>query len=379
MLVRQYRISGSDPWPPSLAADPSATLVLVFGAVEVMDRPNFAAHLAEIFPQAALVGCSTAGEITAEGASDGGWVLTALRLDHGRVRVAEARVAVMADSRAAGGVLGRALAAPDLTAVLLFGKGIDVNGSALIEGVMAEIGATVPLSGGLAGDGGRFAGTLTLGPSGISPDTVAAVGLYGERFRIGHGSFGGWVPFGPARKVTRCDGNILYELDGMPALDLYRQYLGEYAKDLPASGLLFPFEMLDRDHGAVGLIRTILGVDAERGALILAGDIDPEGSLRLMHASTDNLVDGAENAARRTLETLGAPPESGLGLLVSCVGRKLVMGDNVDEEVEAVASVLGRSMPLAGFYSYGEIAPFSTISDCKLHNQTMTVTVIAET
>jgi hypothetical protein len=188
---------------------------------------------------------------------------------------------------------------------------------------------------------------------------------------------GGWEAFGPARKVTRSDGNVLAELDGEPALDIYKRYLGDYAKDLPSSGLLFPFLMLDGNERRCGLIRTTLGIDEQRGTLTMAGEIDPGGYLRMMHASTDKLVDGAEAAAR---EALRVPPPAGesLAILVSCVGRKLVMGDRIDEEVEVVAGVLGAAAVLAGFYSYGEFGPVAAAPECLLHNQTMTVMRIGE-
>jgi hypothetical protein len=185
------------------------------------------------------------------------------------------------------------------------------------------------------------------------------------------------LPFGPARKATRCASNVLYELDGEPALDVYKRYLGEHAKDLPASGLLFPFLMLGRDQSDLGIIRTILAVDDATGSLTLAGNIEPEGYLRLMHAGTDALVEGAEvaaSAARHESQTGG----QSLALLVSCVGRKLVMGGRVEEEVEAVADVLGKASVLTGFYSYGEISPLSGEVACKLHNQTMTITQLSE-
>lgn len=378
MIVRQCVAESLEDLVLSPLSDLDPQLVLVFGSPAALGVPAIQGALRAAFANGALVGCTTAGEIAGEGVLQGNCVVTAIRFDDVAVCVAEAELPSMADSAEAGRALGRQLAGPDLGAVLVFGRGIDVNGSALIEGLTAEIGASVPVSGGLAGDDGAFKQTLTLTPSGLWPDRVVAVGLSGKGLRVGHGSFGGWSPFGPARRVTRSEGNILFELDGMPALDLYREYLGEYAKDLPASGLLFPFEMLDGDHASVGLIRTILGIDHERGALILAGDIDPNGYLRLMHASTDNLVDGAETAARRSSDALGGTCTDGLGILVSCVGRKLVMGHAVDEEVEAVAGVLGKGVTLTGFYSYGEIAPFASVADCKLHNQTMTVTFIGE-
>jgi hypothetical protein len=300
-----------------------------------------------------------------------------MRLEHGHCRVQEAAVETMGDSLECGRSLGRSIEREGLRAVLVFAPGVELNGSALIDGLASELPVGVPISGGLAGDGGAFRGTLILAPSGLHARRAVAVSFYGESLRIGHGSFGGWAPFGPVRKVTRCEGNVLFELDGRPALGLYKEYLGAYADGLPSSGLLFPFEMLDQESSPRGLIRTILGVDEAAGSLVLAGNIDPDGHLRLMHSNREALVDGAEAAAQRAREDFGAKGQT-LALLVSCVGRKLVMGDGVDDEVQVVSEVLGRDASLAGFYSYGEIAPFSEAMDCQLHNQTMTVTWLGE-
>ncbi len=283
----------------------------------------------------------------------------------------------MADSLAAGQRLGLGLAEGELAAGLVFAPGVGINGSALIEGMVQQLGGHVPLAGGLAADGGMFERTLTLTPEGVMEHGVVAIGLYGSELVFAHGSFGGWEPFGPARRVTRCRENVLFELDGESALTIYKRYLGEYARDLPASGLLFPFAMVGEDRKASGLIRTILGVDESTGSLVLAGDIDPQGYLRLMHANTDGLVNGAEKAAEAACRAL-AGTRDGLALLVSCVGRKLVMGERVDEEIEAVAAVFGREATVAGFYSNGEISPFTPGLECKLHNQTMTVDYISE-
>lgn len=381
MKTQQITLA-ADAWDnASLAALSSIQpqLVLVFGSVDCLGQPGVFQRLQAACPQALWLGCSTAGEISNNGVSEKTCVLTAVRFEGAvRLNVAETTIHDMADSHEAGAAVGRSLAAPDLRAVLLFGKGVNVNGSALIEGVMSQVGQHIPITGGLAGDDGAFHSTLTVGPRGIDADGLVGLGLYGDGLVLGHGSFGGWMPFGPARKVTRSSGNILYELDGEPALNIYKRYLGDYAKDLPGSGLLFPFEMLNEQHTASGLIRTILGVDEAAGSLVLAGDIDPNGYLRLMHASTSHLVDGAETAAQYTHAQLPEGVAGGLALLVSCVGRRLVMGDDVEEEVEVVADKLGRSHTLTGFYSYGEIAPFSHTTDCKLHNQTMTVTFLGE-
>ncbi len=353
-------------------------LVLVFGAVPGFVDAGLAELLADAFPDAVRIGCTTAGEITGAGVVDGSCVVTALRFESTVVREATTRLHSMEDSHAAGMRLAGPLKDSGLKAVMVFGQGVGINGSALLEGMVEVLGGEVPITGGLAGDGGAFRQTWTLSRQGVSDRILAAVGFYGNDLEFGHGSFGGWAPFGPARKVTRCQHNILYELDGSPALDIYKRYLGEYARDLPASGLLFPFSMLGKDRSEVGLIRTILGVDEASGSLILAGNIDPEGYLKLMHASTEGLLNGSQAAAEAALRMM-AHSGQGLAILISCVGRKLVLGGRVDEEIEAVAKVLGRDTLLTGFYSYGEISPFTPGVECRLHNQTMTVTCLSET
>ena len=351
-------------------------LVLVFGAMDRLDEA-FMESLRQHFPGAVVAGCSTAGEIHGQQVADGSLSLSAIRFDDSRVALHEAQVPSMTESRSCGEALGRGISHEDLQGVLVFAPGVDLNGSALIEGLRSLLPPTVPVTGGLAGDGGAFVSTRTVTSAGATPRAAIALSFHGGRLRYGHGTFGGWSPFGPARKVTRCEGSVLHELDGRPALGLYKEYLGEHAAKLPAAGLLFPFEMLDRTNSSQGLIRTILAVDEVEGSLTLAGDIDPEGHLRLMHSSPENLADGAETAAREALARFTGVGDS-LGILVSCVGRKLVMGDRVDDEVVGVAEILGKECRIAGFYSNGEIAPRSGTTDCKLHNQTMTITWLGE-
>jgi hypothetical protein len=350
-------------------------LFLVFGPTGWLTEVS--GVLASQFPGVCRLGCSTAGEISMQGVSDDSCVVTAIRFDATPLRLASSVLASMDDSYAAGQRLAQQLPIDGLRAVWVLGQGVDINGSAMIAGMVAVLGPGVLISGGLAGDAAAFKETFVLDDAGVHNDRLVCVGFYGDALQVSHGSFGGWEPFGPARKVTRCINNVLYELDGEAALEVYKRYLGEYAKDLPASGLLFPFAMLGSDHNDIGLIRTILAVDDKLGSLTLAGDINADGYLRLMHASTDALVEGAQAAATAAHVAVQGN-EQGLALLVSCVGRKLVMGGRVDEEVEAVASVFSQSAMMTGFYSYGEISPLATERSCKLHNQTMTITYFTE-
>jgi hypothetical protein len=357
-------------------------LILAFGTATWLRA--LAPALTCDFAQARRLGCSTAGEISNHGVTDDSCVVTLVRFDAAQVVSASTELTDMADSFSAGSRLAQQLPLLGLRAVWVMGQGVNINGSAMIAGMTEVLGGAILISGGLAGDAAAFKETFVLDDAGVHNNHVACVGLYGAQLQLTHGSFGGWEPFGPARKVTRCAHNVLFELDGEPALAVYKRYLGQHAKDLPASGLLFPLAMLGQDHSEAGLIRTILAVNEDQGSLTLAGDIDPEGHLRLMHASTDALVSGAEaaaEAAAKSSNTLAASLQQagpGLALLVSCVGRKLVMGGRVEEEVEAVADVLGQGAVLSGFYSYGEISPFTGEAACKLHNQTMTITYLTE-
>jgi len=355
--------------------DSEPQLILAFGPVHWLKalETQLSTQLAHV-PR---LGCTSAGEISNQGVTDDTCVVTAIHFESVRVQAVSAGLAQMGDSFAAGQRLGQQLPVAGLRLVWVLGQGIHINGSALIAGLVDVLGDQVLITGGLAGDGAAFKTSFVLDNTGVYPDRVSCVGLYGDGLQVTHGSFGGWQPFGPARKVTRCLDNVLFELDGEPALEIYKRYLGDHARNLPISGLLFPMAMLGQDQTDVGLIRTILEVDEAQGSLILAGDIDPQGYLRLMHAGTDALVDGAETAAHLASQAATSTTQ-GLALLVSCVGRKLVMGDRVDEEVEVVADVFRHKATLAGFYSYGEISPMLGGLDCKLHNQTMTITYLTE-
>jgi hypothetical protein len=180
------------------------------------------------------------------------------------------------------------------------------------------------------------------------------------------------------RRVTKVSDNVLFEIDGKPALDLYKEYLGDKADQLPSSGLLYPFAIMQGENqNAVGLIRTILDIDEENNSLILAGDLEQGQMVCLMHTNTDGLVEGAKEAAENITQISQSDDDSAV-ICVSCVGHKIVMGDDTEEELDAVRAVLTNDNPIAGFYSYGEISHFEDSGKPELHNQTMTITYISE-
>lgn len=378
MRVEQTVWSPDSEWRPVPPADllPDASLVLVFGAPALFEEDERMVAIREAFPNAHVAGCSTAGEIAGSRVMDGTLVVTALRFDHTRVTAAVTTMQVGESSRQAGRRLAASLDQTQLCHVLVLSDGLEVNGTDLVAGLGDELPAGVTVSGGLSADGPDFQSTRVMLDGPPRDGSVVAVGFHGDRLRVSCGSFGGWDPFGPERLITKSDGNVLYELGGQSALGLYKKYLGEHARELPSSALLFPL-LVRLSPDDPGVVRTILSVDERKDCMVFAGDVPRGAYARLMKANFDRLIDGAAEAARVSLGQTARPaPE--WALFISCVGRKLLLKQRTEEEVEAARDILGGRIPVAGFYSYGEISPRGASSGCDLHNQTMTITTFAE-
>jgi hypothetical protein len=293
-----------------------------------------------------------------------------------RTRIQFASAAVIdTNSHAVGATLARQLNEPDLKSILILSDGLLVNGSELANGLLANLPSHVIVTGGLAGDGAHFQKTWTLVDGMPCTGMVTAVGFYGDAVKIGYASKGGWDLFGPERNITKSNANIVYEIDNRPALALYKEYLGELAAGLPATGLLFPLALKTKDNEEP-LVRTLLAVDESAQSLIFAGDM-PEGTVtQLMRTNLDRLIEGAANAAMQTAQQISSSEH--LMIAVSCVGRKLILKERIDEETEATLDALPSNTKQIGFYSYGELSPTGALV-CRLHNQTMTLTLISET
>ncbi len=378
MRVKQSRWREAVGWEDetSVPLSDSAQLVLVFGSSSILKTSDRLDEIRRMYPRSHIFGCSTAGEICGTQVTDDSLVVTAVDFEYTTLRTASVRVTDPEKSFEAGEQLAQALVKEGLVHALVLSEGLRINGSDLVKGLERHLPPAVTVTGGLSGDGARFNETVVICDGPPETDTVAVVGLYGERLKVGYGCLGGWDSFGPERLITKSHGNVLYELDGKSALELYKRYLGEHAEGLPATGLLFPLS-IRVPGGETAVVRTILGVSEKDQSMTFAGDVPMGGYARLMKANFDRLIDGAVGAARNTQETLGDSAPA-LAILISCVGRKLVLQQRVEEEVEGVREVLGREAVLTGFYSYGEISPFTPEAKCELHNQTMTITTLTE-
>ena len=373
MKILQCSLTPKSGWSALVGSlDPAdATIVFAFGQRAPLAHPATFEAVKARFPSARLVLVSTAGSFANTLIEDQSVVCTAVRFEKSGATFAVEHLDSPEELPAVCRRLAAGIAAPDLRHVLIFSDGSSVNGTILSEALNAELSPGVTLSGGLAGDGTDFIQTLVGLDAPPSPGVLVAIGLCGSSLKVGFGSAGGWSPFGPKRTVTASRGNVLQELDGKLALELYKTYLGPEAEALPASALRFPLHVTSPDQPNP-VVRTILSIDEKEGTMTFAGDIPVGATVQLMRASFEDLIAGAEDAAT------AATQDAELVLCVSCVGRRIVLGHRTEEELEGVRSVFGKKPVLTGFYSYGELAPSGLDHKCQLHNQTMTITSISE-
>lgn len=355
-----------------------ASLVLYFWSVDLEVVQNAFQDLRKNFPNALIAGCSTGGEILDEFILNESVVYTAIEFDKATVKMVVENVVAGDDCREIAKKIADALDQDDLKGVFILSDGLSVNGSELVRGFEDFSKRKIPVTGGLAGDQDRFKRTWVSGNAPPQSQQVVGIGFYGEDLSYYHGTYDGWEVFGPERIVTTSQGNVLYELDGKPALELYKKYLGPEADHLPSSALLFPLAVWPENKKDEMLIRTILAVNEEENSMIFAGDIPTGYSAQLMWGKMDAIVEAAGKAARK-VSNITVPENKELcSIVISCIGRKLLMGQRVIQEMDTVSKVLGPKNRRIGFYSYGEIAPHCFSDKCELHNETMAITTFIE-
>lgn len=360
---------------PNYETGKGPQLVFAFGDRHLLESEQAYNELRKCFPNAQIALSSTSGQIHGTEVVDKELVVSALRFEKTQINVAQASIFETPDAEQLGQKLCDLLPHEGLRHVIVLSDGQHINGSALVRGIVRSLPEGINVTGGLAGDGDRFEKTLVGLNATPKEGAVLAIGLYGNSLSVGYGSLGGWEPFGPVRQVTRSENNVLYELDGRSALDLYKEYLGDQAKGLPGTALRFPLA-LQKTKDSEPVVRTILAVDEDTHSMTFAGEMPTGSRVQLMRASYDNLIQGATKAAASSQQYGVTNPQ--FVICVSCVGRRIVLGQRTEEEVEEVQGVLGDQARITGFYSYGEIAPFSKAEHSQLHNQTMTITTLSE-
>ena len=298
-----------------------------------------------------------------------------IRFEHSSLRSAHAPTRSSEDSFEAGVQIANQLDSPALKHVFVLIDGLNTNGSEFLRGINSKLSNEISITGGMSCDN-DFESTWVIKDGQPQTGVASAIGIYGDRINIEHGSKGGWDVFGLERRISKAEGNILYELDDKPALDLYEEYLGDLAAELPRSGLLFPLAIRSDLDANKTIVRTIIGIDRNDRSLTFAGDI-PQGHMaQLMKTNFERVITGASDSAL-LIDADREDQSDKLCIAVSCIGRRLVLGERTEEEIEAVSDVLPPNTQTIGFYSLGEISPYVN-GDCDLQNQTMTLTLISE-
>ncbi len=374
MNIKPFQITSNKPF--NLELNDLIDLVLCFGSKNLLSEDATINQISAAYPKAKIAYCSTAGEIFDNQVDDNTISGVAIQFKHSTIYTHSISIDDFENSFVAGKSLVSNFDIKGLRYVMVLSDGSKVNGSELVKGMNRVMNVDIPITGGLAGDGPHFENTLVGLNELPKSGKIVAIAFYGDKLNVSHSSMGGWEPFGLERIVTKSKANELFEIDDRNALELYKEYLGKYSEELPGSALLFPLSV-KLDDSENSLVRTILSINNETQSMVFAGDL-PEGCrVRFMKANFDRLIDAANQAANSSLTDFDKMnPE--LAILVSCVGRKLILADRIEEEVEAIQEVLGSKTVITGFYSYGEISPLVKGSSCELHNQTMTITCLSE-
>jgi len=362
---------------PSQLNKESCQLLLAFGSPDIIKQTQVLSYLKDIYPSADIVFSSTGGEIIGSNVYDDSIVVTAIEFEKTKVSAIVTNINDHKDSFEAGKYLISQLSKESLRGIFIISDGTLINGGDLVDGLNSvALDSQIAITGGLAGDGPNFKNTYVGLNEASIPGNIVVVGFYGNNVSINHGCLGGWREFGESFTITKSDKNVLYEIDNQNALDLYKSFLGEYANELPGSALLFPLSLSQND-GKPNVVRTILSLDEEKRSMTFAGNLPVGSSVRLMEANFFRIIDAAASAAKNAVVTQEELDQNKLAIIVSCVGRKWILLDRINEEVQSAIDELGNVV-VSGFYSYGEIAPFNDDNTCQLHNQTITITTISE-
>ena len=293
-----------------------------FGAKNLVHVPAVFERIRTQFPAAQIAMCSTAGEIYNTQIFEDTISIVAMSFKDTPIKAETVNIENFNNSYEAGTGLLKKFDKTGLSYILVLSDGSKVNGSELVRSLKICSRQNILVTGGLAGDGNNFQSTVVGLNALPSEGVIVGIGLYGNKIKVHHGSQGGWEMFGLEKTVTRSKANVLYEIEGGNALELYKKYLGPDADALPGSALLFPLSVVLSDTGEE-VVRTILSINQEEGSMTFAGDI-PEGSqVRFMKANFDKITNAASKAALQSLDSEDETPD--LALLISCVGRKLIL------------------------------------------------------
>ena len=332
-------------------------LIFTFGNLKELQDEQNQSLLKSTFPNADIVYCTSVGQIVMNEISNEVLSVTAIEFSSTQTKSLCLNISDYATKEEARIAIANQIKTEELSHILLFVDGMNVNPTEVLSCINEITQNKICITGGLASDEARFEDASIGLNEKPKPGKIIAIGFYGDKIHIHHSTCGGWEVFGMPKTVTKQEQNILFEIDDQPALDLYKEYLGKYVEGLPQSALFFPLAILNMDNENI-LTRTILSVDHANKSLIFAGDMPQGSKIQFMKSTLNKLIEASENADM-IVKTKNTSQVIDYVLAISCVGRKLVLKHRIDEEVEKLYNIFGENTKLSGFYSHGEVAPFS--------------------
>jgi hypothetical protein len=354
-----------------------ADLVIVHATAEY-DPLRFFETVAEAAAPAQVVGCTAfAGFTSAVNVTVGAVALyvPAAELTFGvatadsvsaDLRGAARRVTELARERAGGD--------GENSVLMMLTDGLAGDLREVVRGSYAVTGATVPLVGGAASEDLSMKATYQFADGKLMSNSLIAIWINSPH-PLGIGVAHGWHPIGDPVTVTRAEANIIHELDGRPAVDVYlEQRGGDVSVAEPGDTTGPTFARLTFDHplglaNAAGTFdgRHILGRTQE-GALVMFGHVSEQSVVQVLAGNRRELVEAAGSAAATAVQRLGGTPRG--ALVFSCAGRVMPLGEDLAEEAGAIRGPLGKA-PFAGFFTYGEFARVT--GSTGFHNATVVV------
>lgn len=339
-----------------------------------------------------IIGASTAGEIGCDGPIDGHSV-TVMAISSKDV---EFSIGVGEGLKDRANEAGQEAAmrmrdgfnGKNPSLAIMFADGLSGNASAALRGVLSVFGPNFPVIGGSAGDDAQYKKTFQYVDGKVLSDSIVVLGLSGA-FKFSLGVKHGWAPIGSPKTVTRAEGAIVYEIDGAPAYNIYKEYFGhEVAKQLSSGplaklALSYPLGVITPSEGEY-LLRAPFFAQPD-GSIICGGEVPQGSQVQIMIGDREGAINAARSAGERAREELGGKPD--LCLIFSCHVRDKLLGGmaRTADEISAVRGEIGISTPVAGFYTYAEQAPINgesrNIKQChpSVHNETIVVCLLKGT
>jgi len=364
-----------------IPADQKINLLIVFGSTSY-DQDRLVAGVSETIPDALLIGCSSAGEISSQGFStEKSVVVMAIATDQMRFWGSMGNH-ILWNPQQAGDDYANTLQYEShgyVTSSLVFVDVLSGGGDKTLLGVTTKLGDDFPLFGGAATDDLLFFETYQYYQGKAYKGSIVGVGISGDYLAVGVSGHG-FLPIGMSRKVTKSEGTTLFELDEKPASSIYKDYLGEeYSGQLhdgllPSLAISYPLGIYSQQNNNV-VLRNPIFVD-QKGSMTFTAEIPPGSEIRLMISDIEQGLETTKTIAEEVLAKLGGRQPKAV-VVINSISRKKMLGPHVDEEIELIQRIFGRDVPLIGFYSYAQIDKQPS-EETPLHNGSLLIWALAE-